>query len=116
MIGSSWRTLIENMEKYDLTTQLGVKCALRAIEATTNPSSIIINYLLDFLRGFFDANNPEKQSKAASHLIEVARANGAKEVELTMNNTKGLKFNVKDANVDTLLGADGKIHMHVIFR
>ena len=60
----------------------------------------------------------EVQRDTIERLIQKGRENGTDEMEIVINNKRGFKFNapIEGTKIDTLIGADEKIHIKIKYK
>ena len=99
-------------KKYDLTK----KDVLWAVLGDWNSIIKVGKSLID---SFF--NNTEsisKQQEAAEALIKRGKEEGVDEIEITLENTNGFKFNapIEGVNIDACLGSNDKMTLKVKYK
>lgn len=100
-------------ERFDLTTEHGVKSSLGFL--ASSPIVILGGYLL---KSIFDSKRTEAQAEVAAHLIKKGKDDGVDEMEITMTNSRGfnLKVPIEGIDIETKLGADEKMHVKVKYK
>ena len=109
------------MKNFDLTTQKGMESVKKYIgdNATlfaVNPVLGLGKYVIDKI--FDSSKTYEAQREVAVELIKKGKENGVDEMEITMENNRGGKFNipVEDAKIDASVGTDEKLHVRVKYK
>ena len=108
------------MKKFDLTTQKGMESVKKFISDNPlfvlNPALGLGKYLIDKI--FDSSKTYEAQREVAAELIKKGKEQGVDEMEITLNNVRGGKFNipVEDAKIDVSVGTDEKIHVRVKYK
>lgn len=102
------------MKKYDLTSNKDIQRIVS--DFGMNPLNALAKYALDKITDLSNAWNTQRD--VATRLIKEGKEHGVKEMEITINNTRGLKFNVPmdDVKIDTVVGADEKMHIKVKYK
>lgn len=102
------------MKKYDLTSNKDIQRIVS--DFGMNPLNALAKYALDKITDFSNAWNTQRD--VATRLIKEGKEHGVKEMEITINNTRGLKFNIPmdDVKIDTVVGADEKMHIKVKYK
>lgn len=107
------------MKKYDLTSSKGLQNAMKYIGDnvfTINPALGLAKYVVD---KFSDLSKSwESQRDTALELIRKGKEQGVDEMEITMSNKRGFRLNapVDGVNIDTMIGADEKMHVKVKYK
>lgn len=103
----------QSIQKFDLTTEKGLKYAMLVLAPT-----IPLFYKLAKLLLSERKETQLRQAKMAADLIKQGKESGVDEMEITMNNIKGLKINVPidEMKIDTVIGADDTITMKVKYK
>ena len=102
------------MEKYDLTKKSGYDKAIALLNVCSKTS---VYYKV--AKWIFDSNSAEKQGKIAEDLIIVGKERGVDEMEITLDNKKGLHFNApidESVKIETVLGSDEKVRIRVKYK
>lgn len=99
------------MKRYDLTNKEGYKIAIQDFQLIT--FAAVSLYLWAIL-------NPsrKKQKQTAEELIKQGKSNGVKEMEIIMEDRTGLHLDVpiKDVNIKTGIGSEGKTVVKVTYK
>ena len=108
------------MKKFDLTTQKGVESVKKFI---SDDSLFVLSPVLGLGKYVFDkifdsSKTYEAQREALAELIKKGKEQGVGEMEITMHNVRGGKFNipVEDAKIDVSVGTDEKLHVKVKYK
>ena len=98
--------------KYDLTNKKELKETIKLIAI---PWYATAKYVVDKV---FSSDTAKTQKEIAEKLIEKGKEQGVDEMEITLDNTRGFKMNipVDDVDVNTMVGADEKLHIKVKYR
>lgn len=104
----------QGTQKFDLTTEKGLKIA--ALFLSSSVPAILYKIIKVFLTERKETQL--RQAKMAADLIKQGKESGVDEMEITMNNIKGLKINVPidELKIDTVIGADDTITMKVKYK
>jgi hypothetical protein len=99
---------------YDLTNRKELKNVIESL-IDTNPLVSLVKIVLDKL---FLTDTTKAQQETAIILIEKGKESGVDEMEITVDNTSGFKLNipVDDIKIDTMVGADEKLHIKVKYK
>lgn len=100
------------MKKFDLTTEMGMK-VIR--------NNFPIPYLMYKIGNSILSRNTEsvqKQKEMVEALIEKGYREGVDEMEITVDNTTGIKINIPTdkCQVDTSVGANDKLTLRVKYK
>lgn len=100
------------MKKFDLTTEEGLKI-LR--------SYLPVPYLVfKFGKAILSRNSEcvQRQKEMVEALIEKGRRDGVDEMEITVDNSTGVKINIPTdkCQVDTLVGAHDKVILRIKYK
>lgn len=108
------------MKKFDLTTQKGIESVKQFVSDNPlfvlNPAIGLGKYVIDKI--FDSSKTYEAEREAAAELIKKGKEQGVEEMEITMHNVRGGKFNipVEDAKIDVSVGTDEKLHVKVKYK
>lgn len=104
----------QGTQKFDLTTEKGLKIA--ALFLSSSVPAVLDRILKVILTERKEAQL--RQAKMATDLIKQGKENGVDEMEITMNNVKGLKINIPidEMKIDAVIGADDTIKMKVKYK
>lgn len=100
--------------KFDLTNKEELRSVFTDYGLICYPFSLE----LYVIKKLFSKGTIKVQQKAAESLIKKGKENGVDEMEITIDNTRGFKLNVPmdDVKIDTVLGADEKMHIKVKYK
>jgi hypothetical protein len=115
------------MEKYDLTNKKElVKVAKKLMSGPFANNLIAGNHAIPniwelgkmVLDKLFPSEMQELQKDTAEQLIKRGKEEGVDEMEITIKNSRGFKLNIPDdgLKIDTLIGADEKMHIKVKYK
>lgn len=96
---------------YDLTDKNTLSNTIEIL--TANP---LVAVGMDLIKKLFSTDTIKAQQVTAEKLIEQGKDSGVDEMEIVVDNTRGFKLNVpieKDVKIDTVIGADEKMHIKV---
>lgn len=101
------------MKFFDLTTEKGKANALS--------SMALFGYspILELVKMAFDKlTSSKEQGEIANELIRKGKENGVKEMEIKLDNTKGLNLDVpiEGVNIKAMVGSDEKVLVKVIYK
>lgn len=99
------------MKRYDLTNKEGYKIAIQDFRLITFAAvSLCLWAILNPSR--------KKQKQTAEELIKQGKSNGVKEMEIIMEDRTGLHLDVsiKDVNIKTGIGSEGKTVVKVTYK
>ena len=103
------------MRTFDLTTQVGRNIAKDYVSSYLRYG--IYGILYKIAKDIFDSDSVKKQSEAIEKLIVAGRKEGVDEMEIKIENSKGLKLKIsEDIKVDTILGSDEKIKLRIKYK
>ena len=120
--------LDKNMEKYDLTNKKELIKVTKDIMSGPFANALIaVNPLVPVILKFggmildkiYSTETLKLQRDTAEALIKRGKENGVDEMEITMKNSRGIKFNVPiddGIKIDTMIGADEKMHIKVKYK
>ena len=96
--------------KYDLTNREELRSVIEYLRFSS-PLLIIFDKI-------FSTDTTKAQQEAAESLIKKGKENGVDEMKITVDNARGFKLNVPmdDVKIDTMLGADEKMHIIVKYK
>lgn len=100
---------------YDLTDKKTLSKTIDNLVAT-HPLLNIGKTLIDKV---FSKDTIEVQNITAKELIEEGRRNGVDEMEIIIDNSRGMKFDVpleEGERINTMVGADEKLHIKIKFK
>ena len=106
------------MEKYDLTKKSGYDKAIALLNVYSMTFFPMLT-VYKVAKWIFDSNSAEKQGKIAEDLIKVGKERGVDEMEITLDNKKGLPFDApidEGIKIDTVLGSDEKVRIRVKYK
>ena len=101
------------MKFFDLTTEIGKANALRSMALLGySPILGLVKMAIDKL------TSSKEQGEIANELIRKGKENGVKEMEIKLDNTKGLNLDVpiKGVKIKTIVGSDEKVHVKVTYK
>lgn len=116
------------MEKYDLTNKKElVNVITELMDSPFGTVLVAVNPLFPVILKFggmildkiFSTETLKLQKDTAESLIKRGKENGVDEMEITMKNSRGIKFNVPiddGIKIDTMIGADEKMHIKVKYK
>ena len=99
------------MKRHDLTNKEGYKIAIQDFRLITFAAvSLCLWAILNPSR--------KKQKQTAEELIKQGKSNGVKEMEIIMEDRTGLHLDVpiKDVNIKTGIGSEGKTVVKVTYK
>ena len=101
--------------KFDLTNKKELRAVITDYVIVSNPMLAVGKYVFKKL---FSNDTIKAQQEAAESLIKKGKDNGVDEMEITVDNTRGFKLNVPidDVKIDTMVGADEKMHIKVKYK
>lgn len=107
------------MEKFDFTSKQGLQKIVDVVSsspAINNPTFMLAKYVIDKITDL--TKSWEVQRDTIERLIQKGRENGTDEMEIVINNKRGFKFNapIEGTKIDTLIGADEKIHIKIKYK
>jgi hypothetical protein len=120
--------LDKNMEKYDLTDKKELIKVTKYIMSGPFANALIaVNPLVPVILKFggmildkiYSTETLKLQKDTAESLIKRGKENGVDEMEITVKNSRGFKLNVPiddGIKIDTLIGADDKMHIKVKYK
>ena len=120
--------LDKNMEKYDLTNKKELVNVITVLMSSSlAPTLLAANPLFPVILKFggmildkiFSTETLKLQKDTAESLIKRGKENGVDEMEITVKNTRGFKLNVPiddSIKIDTMIGADEKMHIKVKYK
>ena len=99
------------MKRYDLTNKEGYKIAIQDFRLITFAAVSLC------LWAIFNPSR-KKQKQTAEELIKQGKSNGVKEMEIIMEDRTGLHLDVpiKDVNIKTGIGSEGKTVVKVTYK
>jgi hypothetical protein len=108
------------MEQFDLTNKEGLRkvaeyCGKNAWKLAF-PQLYVAKKLLGYIMG---SDATIQQTQAAEKLIQKGKENGVDEMEIVINNTKGVHFECpveEGIKVNAILGSDEKMHIKVKYK
>ena len=71
---------------------------------------------MELIKKLFSTDTIKAQQETAEKLIEQGKDSGVDEMEIVVDNTRGFKLNMpidEDLKIDTMIGADEKLHIKV---
>lgn len=116
------------MEKYDLTnkkefvnviTDLMGSSFGTALVAVNPLIPVVIKFGSMILDKVFSSETLKLQKDTAEQLIKRGKEEGVDEMEITVKNSRGFKLNMpidENLKIDTLIGADEKMHIKVKYK
>ena len=105
------------METFDLTTKDGMEIAKKYVLSYFELTPVGMLYKLGKI--IFDSDRVKKQGKTVEDLIKVGKEKGVDEMEITLDNKKGLHFDApidEGIKIDTVLGSDEKVRIRVKYK
>lgn len=105
------------METFDLTTKDGMEIAKKYVLSYFELTTVGMLYKLGKI--IFDSDRVKKQGKTVEDLIKVGKEKGVDEMEITLDNKKGLHFDApidEGIKIDTVLGSDEKVRIRVKYK
>lgn len=107
------------MEKFDFTSKQGLQKIFDVVSSSSainNPTFMLAKYVIDKITDL--TKSWEVQRDAIERLIQKGHEDGADEMEIVINNKRGFKFNapIEGTVIDTLMGADEKMHIRVKYK
>ena len=96
---------------YDLTDKKTLSNTIEIL--TANP---VFAVGMELINKLFSTDTIKAQQATAEKLIEQGKDSGVDEMEIVVDNTRGFKLNLpidKDIKIDTIIGADEKMHIKV---
>lgn len=120
--------LDKNMEKYDLTDKKELIKVTKDIMSGPFANALIaVNPLVPVILKFggmildkiYSTETLKLQKDTAESLIKRGKENGVDEMEITVKNSRGFKLNVPiddGIKIDTMIGADEKMHIKVKYK
>lgn len=103
------------METFDLTTKRGIGRAKEFLQlfGLTNP----IFMAFEIAKMVLDSDSVKKQAETAENLIRAGKSHGVDEMDIVVDNMKGLKMDIPDdVNLSTELGSHEKMTIHVKYK
>lgn len=109
---------MKKFENFDLTNSKGIQKIAELISplAISNPTLFLAKYAID---KFTDLTKSwETQKDVIEKLIKRGKNEGVDEMEITIQNSRGLKLNIpaEEAQIDTVIGSDEKMHIRVKYK
>lgn len=109
---------MKKIETFDLTTNKGIQKISELISPLTtgNPTLFLAKYAIE---KFTDLTKSwETQRDVIKELINQGKKDGVDEMEITIQNSRGLKLNIptEEAKIDTVIGSDEKMHIRVKYK
>ena len=116
------------MEKYDLTNKKELIKVTKDIMSGPFANALIaVNPLVPVILKFggmildkiYSTETLKLQKDTAEQLIKRGKENGVDEMEITVKNSRGFKLNVPiddGIKIDTMIGADEKMHIKVKYK
>lgn len=109
---------MKKIENFDLTNSKGIQKIAELIYplAISNPTLFLAKYAID---KFTDLTKSwETQKDVIEKLIKRGKNEGVDEMEITIQNSRGLKLNIpaEEAQIDTVIGSDEKMHIRVKYK
>lgn len=116
------------MEKYDLTNKKELANAITVLMGSSFATTLLaVNPLFPVVLKFgsmildkvFSTETLKLQKDTAEQLIKLGKEKGVKEMEVIVKNTRGLKFKMpidENLKINTLIGADEKMHIKVKYK
>lgn len=104
----------ELQKEWDLTNKKELTTA-ECYLFYVNPLLFVGKKIIDSI---FNSDTSERQAKAAEELIKQGKENGVDNMEITIDNTKGIKLNIpiEDVKIDTMIGVDEKMIIKVKYK
>lgn len=102
-----------NKLTYDLTTKEGLKTCLNVLGQ--GPFGFIVGKLISSI---FESKSTEKQAQIVEKLIVKGKEEGVDEMEIIIDNSKGIDFGVpvENTEIKAKIGADEKTHIKVKYK
>ena len=116
------------MEKYDLTNKKELVNVIKDLMGSSFAAPLIaVNPLIPVVVKFgsmiiekiFSSEILKLQKDTAEQLIKRGKEEGVDEMEITVKNSRGFKLNMpidENLKIDTLIGADEKMHIKVKYK
>ena len=116
------------MEKYDLTNNKELIKVTKDIMSGSFANALLaVNPLVPVILKFggmildkiYSTETLKLQKDTAESLIKRGKENGVDEMEITVKNSRGFKLNVPiddGIKIDTMIGADEKMHIKVKYK
>ena len=116
------------MEKYDLTNKSELVKVTKELMSgpfaktllATNPMiPVITEFGKIVLDKMFSTETLKLQKETAEQLIKRGKEEGVDEMEITVKNSRGFKLNMpidESVKIDTMIGADEKMHIKVKYK
>ena len=106
------------MERFDLTKRSEAEKAIAFCKefGTTIPQFAIPYKIVKWI---FDSDSAKKQGEIVKKLIEAGKANGVDEMEIKLDNKKGLHIDApidENCKIDTVIGSDEKVVIKVKYK
>lgn len=97
---------------FDLTTEQGLKNSFSFLASSP------ILYLGVVLKSIFDSKRTESQAEVAEHLIKKGKEDGVDEMEIIMDNSRGINFKapIEGIEIGAKVGSDEKMHIKVKYK
>lgn len=120
--------LDKDMEKYDLTNKNELIKVTKDIMSGPFANALLaVNPLIPVIMEFgkmvldkiYSTETLKLQKDTAEALIKRGKENGVDEMEITVTNNRGIKLNVPiddGIKIDTMIGADEKMHIKVKYK
>lgn len=106
------------MERFDLTKKSEVEKAIDFCKDLCVPiPQFAIPYKI--AKWIFDSDSAKKQGEIVKKLIEAGKANGVDEMEIKLDNKKGLHIDApidENCKIDTVIGSDEKVTIKVKYK
>ena len=120
--------LDKDMEKYDLTNKSELVKEIKDLMSGPFANALLaVNPLVPVILKFggmildkiYSTETLKLQKDTAESLIKRGKENGVDEMEITVKNSRGFKLNVPiddGIKIDTMIGADEKVHIKVKYK
>lgn len=106
------------MEKFDLTKTSEAEKVIDFCKDLCVPiPQFAIPYKI--AKWIFDSDSAKKQGEIVKKLIEAGKANGVDEMEIKLDNKKGLHIDApidEKCKIDTVIGSDEKVTIKVKYK
>ena len=104
------------MEVFDLTTHDGMNRAKEFLQLCVPPLSPI-GMAYKIVKMVLDSDSVKKQTEAAESLIRAGKSHGVDEMDIIVDNTKGISIDIPDdVKISTVLGSHEKMKIHVKYK